>query len=230
MRRICLIAAAALALTGCMTAQDRRERERPLAANPSAIVAAELAFNRLAQEKGMVPAFRETAHRDAIMFVPQRVRALDWLRTGDLGSGISWAPHAVFTSCDGSAGATTGAWTGAQGSHGYFTTVWLRERSGGFKWILDHGVPLTGAKRAAPEFIDARQARCGTRPPVGIETGAVGDDLAIGLSADQTLSWRSLVRADGSRRITVRMWDGSAMQDVIDDDVKAPAAKDGGGA
>jgi hypothetical protein len=227
MRRQLLFAAIALTLSACATPQERAERNRPLAANPSAIIAAELAFNRLAQDKGMVQSFRETAHRDAVLFVPQRVKAHEWLRTGDLGSGISWAPHAVFTSCDGSAGATTGAWKGQGGSHGYFTTIWLRERDGGFKWILDHGVPLSGAKREAPEFIDARQARCGSRPPVTIETGGEGDDLAIGLSADQTLSWRSLVRADGSRTITIRLWDGSAMQNVIEDSVAAPT-KSGG--
>lgn len=224
MRRALLTMAAMLALAGCVSPQTRAERNRPLAANPSAIIAAELAFNRLAQEKGMVPAFRETAHKDAVMFVPQRVRALDWLRSGTLSSGISWAPHAVFASCDGSAGATTGAWTGPGGRFGYFTTVWLRERDGSFKWVLDHGVPLSGAPREAPEFIEGRQAVCGSRPAVGIETGAVGDDLAIGLAADQTLSWRSQVRSDGSRRISVRMWDGTAMQMVIDDDVTASQA------
>jgi hypothetical protein len=103
--------------------------------------------------------------------------------------------------------------------------VWLRERDGSFKWILDHGAPLTGAPRTAPEFIDGRQAVCGSRPPVGIETGAEGDDLAIGLAADQTLSWRSLVRPDGSRQISVRLWDGSAMQPVITDDVTAAEAR-----
>lgn len=225
MRRAALTGLILLALAGCVSPQTRAERNRPLAANPSAIIAAELAFNRLAQDKGMIAAFRETAHKDAVMFVPQRVRALDWLRTGNLGSGISWAPHAVYTSCDGSAGATTGGWTGPGGSFGYFTTVWLRERDGSFKWVLDHGVPLTGAPRDAPEFIEGKQAVCGSRPAVGIETGAEGEDLSIGLAADQTLSWRSLVRRDGSRRITVRMWDGSAMQPVIDDDVAAAAAK-----
>lgn len=223
MMRISLIMLAALSLAGCATPRDQAERNRPLAANPSAVIAAELAFNRLAQDKGMVPAFRETAHRDAVMFTPRRVRAQEWLRTGDLGSGISWSPHAVYTSCDGSAGATTGGWTGPGGSHGYFTTVWLRARDGSFKWILDHGVPLTGAKREAPEFIEARQARCTARPPVTIETGGEGDDLAIGLAADQTLSWRSLVRRDGSRTITIAMWDGSAMVPVIEDVVAAPA-------
>lgn len=225
MHRIITMTTALMLLTGCVSAQTQRERNRPLAANPSAIVAADLAFNRLAQEKGMNAAFRETAHKDGVLFVPQRMRALDWLRTGNSGSRISWAPHRVVTSCDGSAGATTGAWQGPDGSHGYFTTVWLRERNGSFTWILNHGVPVTGAKRETPEFIDAKQARCGARPPVAIETGAVGDDLAIGLSADQTLSWRSLVRADGSRRITIRMWDGSAMAAEIDDDVTAAMAK-----
>lgn len=228
MRRGLTLASAFLLLSACATEQERALRNRPLAPNPSAIVAAELAFNRLAQEKGMVPAFRDTAHRDAVMFVPQRVRAQDWLRTGDLGSGISWAPHAVYSSCDGSAGATTGVWTAPQGRHGFFTTIWLRERDGDFKWILDHGVPLTGARREAPEFIEAKQAKCGLRPAVGIEAANEGDDLVIGLSADQTLSWRSLVRRDGSRRITIRQWDGATMQVVIDDDVTAAAARAAG--
>lgn len=227
MRRAVVIIACA-ALAACASPQSRELRNRPMAANPSAIVAAELAFNRLAQEKGMQAAFRETAHKDAVMFVPQRVKAQEWLRSNSPGSGISWSPHAVYTSCDGNAGATTGAWQGPGGSHGYFSTVWLRQRDGKLQWILDHGAVLTGAPRVAPEFIDGRQARCGTRPPVAIEAGAEGEDLAVGLSPDQTLSWRSLVRRDGSRRITIRMWDGTAMQTVIDDDVPATPRSSGG--
>lgn len=222
MRKIACLMTATLLLAACASPQSRELRNRPLAANPSAIIAAELAFNRLAQDKGMQAAFRETAHKDAMLFVPQRVKAQEWLRSNSPGSGISWSPHAVYTSCDGNAGATTGGWQGPGGSHGYFTTVWLRQRDGRFEWVLDHGVPLAGPPREAPEFIEGRQAKCGTRPPVGIEAGAEGEDLAIGLSPDQTLSWRSLVRRDGSRRITVRMWDGTAMQAVIDDDVPAP--------
>lgn len=228
MRRTLMAGLIALTLAGCASVQERNLRNRPLAPNPSAIIAAELAFNRLAQEKSMQAAFRETAHKDAVMFVPQRVKAQEWLRSNSPGTGVSWAPHAVYSSCDGSAGATTGSWTAPGGLHGYFTTVWLREKDGTFKWVLDHGVPLTGAKREVPEFIDARQAKCGTRPAIGVEAGGEGDDLAIGLSADQTLSWRSLVRKDGSRQISIRQWDGSAMQTVIDDKVAAPAHKNGG--
>jgi Tol biopolymer transport system component len=49
--------------------------------------------------------------------------------------------------------------------------------------------------------------------------------MKIGVSGDQTLSWTSSVRADGSRRVIVRLWDGTAMQPVIDDRVAAPASR-----
>ena len=46
--------------------------------------------------------------------------------------------------------------------------------------------------------------------------------MSVGLSADQTLSWTSTVRADKSRRVTIRLWDGKEMATVIDDRVAAP--------
>lgn len=222
------LTAVALVLTGCANA-PARPRERPLAPNPSAIIAAELAFARLAQDKGQWTAFRETARDDAVMFVPRRVRAQDWLKgRADPPRAVRWQPHAVYASCDGSAGVTTGAWQDPSGAHGYFTTVWTRLRDGSFKWVLDHGVPLDGPPRAADEFITARQAVCGTRPPVALVAGAEGEDLAMGLSADQTLSWTSRVQADAARRITIRLWDGTAMQTVVDDVVPAAEAAAGG--
>jgi hypothetical protein len=222
------MASAALLLAGCASPQERSLRNKPPAPNPSAIIAAELAYNRLTQEKGVAAAFRETAHKDAVMFLPKRTRVGDKLPEGTLLSGLSWAPHAVYASCDGSAGATVGVWQGPGKAHGYFTTIWLRERDGRFKWVLTHGGARTGKMADAPDFIQAKEGKCGSRPAIGLEAGDVGDDLAIGLSFDQTLSWRSLVRADGSRRITVRMWDGTAMVDVIDDVVSAEAATKGG--
>ena len=199
-----------------------RERNRPLAANPSGFIAAEIAFARLAQEKGQWTAFRETAAPDAVMFVPQRVKARDWLKSqANPAEAVKWQPHAVYVSCDGNAGATTGAWQKG-GGNGYFTTVWLRDPiSGKINWVLDHGDALT-APRAAPDFIETKQAKCGSRPAVPIEAGEEGDDMAVGLSPDQTLSWTSTVRPDQSRRVVIRLWDGKTMATVIDDKVAAP--------
>lgn len=197
-------------------------RNRPLGPNPSAFIAAEIGFARLAQDKGQWTAFRETSAPDAVMFVPQRVKARDWLKTQkDPAEAVKWQPHAVYVSCDGNAGATTGAWQKGP-ANGYFSTVWLRDpKSGKINWILDHGGELTAA-REAPEFITSKQAVCGSRPAVPIEASAEGDDMAVGLSPDQTLSWTSTVRPDQSRRVTIRLWDGKAMATVIDDQVAAP--------
>ena len=219
--RLLFAATLALTLAGCAGSSDEF-RNRPLAANPSAFIAAEIAFARLAQEKGQWTAFRETAHPDAVMFVPERVKARDWLKAqADPAEAVKWQPHAVYVSCDGNVGATTGAWQKGP-AHGYFTTVWLRDpKNGKTEWILDHGDGLA-SPREAPEFIASKQAACGSRPAVPIEAGGEGEDMAVGLSPDQTLSWTSTVRADKSRRVTVRLWDGKDMAAVIDDQVAAP--------
>jgi len=209
-------------LAGCASRYDDL-RNRPLGPNPSGFVAAEIAFARLAQEKGQWTASRETSHPDAAMFVPHRVKARDWLRTQkDPAEAVRWQPHAVYVSCDGNVGATTGAWQNGP-AHGYFSTVWLRDpRTGKTLWVLDHGDALM-SPREAPEYIASKQAACGSRPGVAIDAGTDGEDRAVGLSPDQTLSWTSVVAADNSRRITIRLWDGTSMASVIDDRVAAPA-------
>ena len=69
--------------------------------DPSSVIAAEIAFNRLAQKKGQWTAFRETAADDAVMFVPQRVVAKDWLKKqADPPASVSWSPSIVYVSCD----------------------------------------------------------------------------------------------------------------------------------
>lgn len=219
MRRL-LAATLGLALAGC-AGPPGELRNRPLAANPSAFIAAEIAFARLAQEKGQWIAFRETAHPDAVMFVPGRVKARDWLKTrADPAEAVKWQPHAVYVSCDGNAGATTGAWQKGP-ANGYFTTVWLRDDKGRISWVLDHGDTLADP-RPAPDFIASKLAVCGSRPAVSIDAEGEDEDMAVSLAPDQTLSWTSIVRTDGSRRIAVRLWDGKEMATVIDDRVAAP--------
>lgn len=215
-----LFPALALMLAGCTGSADDF-RNRPLAANPSAFIAAEIGFARLAQEKGQWTAFRETSHPDAVMFVPERVKARDWLKSQkDPAEAVKWQPHAVYVSCDGNSGVTTGAWQKGPAS-GFFTTVWTRDEKGRLSWILDHGDALT-TPREAPDFIASKLGVCGSRPAVPIEAGGEGEDMAVGLSGDQTLSWTSTVRADKSRRVTIRLWDGKEMATVVDDQVAAP--------
>lgn len=130
--------------------------------NPSALIAAEVAFARAAREKGQWSAFAATAAEAAEMFVPQRVSAKIWLKgRANPPKPVQWQPHAAWISCDGSAGATFGAFQG--GGDGWFSTVWQRQKKGGYKWVLDQGGDLA-APLAAPEFLAGKVADCPARP------------------------------------------------------------------
>jgi hypothetical protein len=158
-------------------AQQRRMRDGMggvAAGNPSAIVSAELAFARLAQEKGQWTAFRETADKDAVMFVPGAVNAQTWLKKrADPPKAITWQPYRVFISCDGSYGLSTGPWTRPDGTTGTFSTIWRRQKKGDYKWIVDFG----SATQIAPQeevIIEGRVAQCGGRGAPGPAEGIDG--------------------------------------------------------
>ncbi len=208
----------ALAATACASAGPRQYPGVKLkpSANPTAVIAAELAFAQLAQTKGQWTAFRETATADAVMFVPQRVNAQSWLKgKADPPVSVKWQPHQVFMSCDGSYGVTRGAWQGPKAA-GYFTTVWQRQKDGEFKWVFDQGDPLA-APLAAPEMIAAKVADC-SPPRVAITEPAAGptDDRKERSALDGTLTYSTEVFADGSRQFLVKLWDGKAFNTVID--------------
>lgn len=169
---LALLAGAALA-----DAQPRRgEGNRP-GANPSAIVSAELAFARLAQEKGQWTAFRETADKDAVMFMPDAVNAQTWLKKrADPPKALTWQPYRVFVSCDGSYALSTGPWTGPDGrGSGTFNTIWRRQKDGRYKWVVDFGSPTQIVKQD-DVIIDGKVADCRrARRPDGFEIDGLDD-------------------------------------------------------
>ena len=217
MRKILLVLLS-LSLTAVATSADARKPR--LSANPSAVIAAELAFARLALDKGQWTAFRATATDDAIMFAPRMVRAKDWLKgRADPAVSVKWQPHQVWSSCDGSLAITQGAWQ-RPGSVGYFTTVWQRQRDGGYKWVFDHGDTLAEAQ-AAPEMISAKVADCPPRRfrKLPAKRGAVPFDPAAreGRSDDGTLVWTITAEPGGAHNFSAEMSsDGEPAQIVIE--------------
>ncbi|KMS54482.1 MULTISPECIES: YybH family protein [Sphingobium] len=189
--------------------------------DPSSVIAAEIAFNRLAQEKGQWTAFAQTAADDAVMFVPQKVVAKEWLKKqANPAASVRWSPSVAYVSCDGNLAASTGNWTRPDGAVGYFTTIWRRDKKGRWQWIMDHGDRLATA-RATPEFLSGKVATCkrgpqgDAPPPSSVKQGDAPPP------PDESLIWTADVATDGGRQVTVRMWTGAAYETVIDDKVRA---------
>jgi hypothetical protein len=212
----------------------RGERaEQFLRGNPSAIVAAELAFARAAQEKGQWTAFADYAADDAVMFVPEVVRARDWLKgRANPAEAVRWQPHQVWASCDGTLAVSKGAWQRPDGSTGYFSTVWKRQRNGAYKWVLDQGDQLEQPLEA-PAMIGGTVADCAARADRFDRRGA-GGSAAItapacdggtcrggGASADGTLAYSYSVAPSGARELTVRMRQRDEMREVLRSEVAA---------
>ncbi len=219
-----VLAAAALSLGACAGGANGPPGFQPKLANPSAVIAAEIAFNRLAQEKGQWTAFRETAAKDAIMFLPQPSLAQDWLKgKANPPVSVKWQPHKAFMSCDGKTGVTTGAAQWPDGRQGYFTTVWqLLQRGpqdqGEWKWVLDHG-DYVDVARATPEMIETRVANCKGTPPAMVQAPPEGAKMKMGLSRDQSLNYIWVVQPDGGRTLEVKLWNGQTHDSVLLDRV-----------
>jgi hypothetical protein len=195
------------------------------AATPETAVEAERAFNHAAQTQGQWTAFRQFAAADSTMFVPEPVKAQDWLKDRkDPPRSVEWWPTETYVSCDGNLAVNTGGWKRPDGSVGYFTTVWLRQPNGRFKWVLDHGDRL-GMTRSHPVEAKLLRARCGPSGARGYVGESVADPeqkMETRFSSDSSLVWEWRVASDGARMFKASVWTGTAYQTVITDQVAAP--------
>lgn len=195
---------------------DRRAAFLGRAAEPSAVIAAELAFARLARDKGTWTAFRETATDDAVWPAPnwQNVKAALKGRP-DPAQPIVWEPDMVWSSCDGSFALSTGPATWPDGRKTRFATIWQRQDDGEYRWVLDQGFD-SDAGYARPEMIAAEVAECGerrARDPRRKARRALA--WQSGEADDGTLAWSTELAPDCSRRFTVRARRAGTLTEVF---------------
>lgn len=189
------------------------------AAAPQTAADAERAFNAAAQAEGQWTAFRRFAAADAVMFVPQPVNAQDWLKDRkDPPHAVRWSAAASYVACDGSMAVNTGGWTRPDGSVGYFSTLWVRQSGGGWKWTLDHGDVLQTARPALAKP-KIRRAACGAHPVLAFAPCPPERQCNHGRSADGTLVWDWGVDRD-ARSFTVHLWTGKQFEAVLQDRVR----------
>ena len=235
--RLFAVIGIALMLASCAGGGRMTDRERfnrvvgKPNANPSAVVQAELAFARLAQEKGQWTAFRETATKDAVMFVPDLQNAQQWLKTqNDPPQAVTWQPHKITMSCDGSLALSQGAWQNSSGRNGKFWTIWQQQDFGKrspdkpveWKWVFDHGVPVD-KPIPEPDFVETEVANCSGDPPAAIQSIPSGGRQIAGRSFDGTLRWAAVQRSDGTRRLSLSLWDGQNQAVFVAEDFGASA-------
>jgi hypothetical protein len=213
--------------------RDGREEDYRRA-DTAAVVAAELAFARAAQDKGQWTAFAEYAAENAVMFVPQPVSAQAWLKgRANPPQAVRWQPHQVWSSCDGSLAVTKGAWQRPDGSVGYFTTVWQRQdkKKDRYRWVMDQGDALAEPLQAA-EMIEGNVAECGQASSASetwddeqadweANSEAGGATVGVGESRDRTLAYRYSVLPSGARRTEVFLLKEGKMEQVLLSEVAA---------
>ena len=195
------------------------------AAAPVTAIDAERSFAADAQKLGQWTAFRKYAAPDALMFVPQPVNAQVWLKgRKDPPASVFWWPGRSYVSCDGKMAINTGPWVRGYGkSVGYYTTVWLRQKDGAWKWVYDAGDEDKFMRDEGGDIapINAKCPKLPLPPPPQREMPAE-IKYGGGSSADGTLTWGWTVERNGKRNFFALMWDGKQRQMVIEDKVAAP--------
>jgi hypothetical protein len=199
------------------------------AAAPAATaIDAERAFAADAQKVGQWTAFKAWSAPDALMFTPQPVKAHAFLKgRKNPPASVYWWPGKSFVSCDGNVAVNSGPWVRGFGKTiGYFTTVWIKQPDGRWKWSYDAGDEL-GRARAEGGEIEPVAASCGGRKTAprgyGVPASFVEPvKFGSGESPDHTLAWVWAVDARGARQFVVQQWIGDEWRVVLHDRVAAP--------
>lgn len=108
----------------------------PGAAQPSEIVAREIAMLQRAKEIGQVEAMAEFAADGAMVLAETGEIPVSDLRTlRDDGRVAAWTPKTVWVSCDARFAVSDGRFTAADGKVGDYVTTWREDTSGDYVWV-----------------------------------------------------------------------------------------------
>ncbi|MCI0605366.1 nuclear transport factor 2 family protein [bacterium] len=113
----------------------------------SSLIESELAFARLASEKGIKDAFLAFLADDSVLFRPRTVQGKQWMAGQPPTPGLlKWEPSYAEVSGARDLGFTTGPFTyaasseEAPSSYGQFFSVWKKQSDQAWKVVLDAGI------------------------------------------------------------------------------------------
>ena len=243
-------AACALTVSACAGKQkfrgpppqviERALKSAPGSAQPSTIVATEIAFARAARELGQWTAFRQYAAPGAMLHGRNgAIPAEPWLLTqSDPANPVQWAPRTVVMSCDGAVAVSLGRFRTPEGIVGNFVTVWERQADNQYRWIYDAGGPDVPQPPPRKEFedgrivvtaIDAVEGMGATCPRAGEPTPPPPADSVVGqraaearLSRDATLRWRWEHRGAGGKFVAAEYYYNGRWVTAIEEVLASP--------
>lgn len=191
------------------------------------VVAADRAFAQAMQRQGEWTAFRAASLPQSEMFVPQRVKVLEFGKDRpDPPRATRWNVEQAWISCDGTVGVSYGRWSlPGSSQRGWYEAIWVQLRGGQYRLLLHRAGAEPRKLSSHPGLKGMRAACSGGAMPFPIAAPDVGTDLKLGASHDQTLTWSSAVNREGALRIVVTLWDGARHTTVLEDVAPAPAPR-----
>ena len=252
MMRIVLVAAGLAMLAGCASgprgpsraAIDRMLVRAPGKAQPSKVIATELALARTARGEGERTAYSEFAAPGAVIHGRDGpVDAATWLASrADPAEAVRRNARAVWMSCDSLTAVSQGRFRTPSGIVGTYITAWELQNNGEYRWSYDVTSPddpqppatlasvpgdsdipeenriVIDALDSAQGFVgDCPRAGAGAPPPV---PASVNTDPAarsgLTVARDGTLRWYWLHDADGQRRFVLDILQEGAWQTALD--------------
>jgi hypothetical protein len=224
--------ALALMLSGCMGGGPPRPTKRQIAmidqalstapgsAQPSTIVAREVAFSRLAAETTPAAAFLQyaAAPNAQVHTGEGLIGVAQWVaQAGFPTAATKWSTRAVAITCDGALAASTGRYTDPNGIIGNYVMIWQRQSDGAYLWIYHAAGPDVPQppKRVRPQdgnitvtALDAVQGlvascpRGGAAIPPPPALSLAGDSPSFAaLARDGTLRWQWRQADEGRRYV-----------------------------
>jgi hypothetical protein len=220
--------ATALALLAVTAPAAHAQGRIAINANPSAIIAAEIALGQLARKKGEDKAMLDTSVENAIVVEEEPAPVADWLkaRTSSTESA-KWNARSVWMSCDGTIGVAEGIWS-QDGESGRFAAVWQLQKKNSYKWVLRHREAASAVRADPYAFLTATVADCPARPERRPPPDAGKPktqkakppppspvDPLNGSSPDKSLAWRSGIDETGARQLHVEISKDGGMKTVL---------------
>jgi hypothetical protein len=123
------------------------------------LVDTENAFAAMAGQKGIKTAFLSYMDKDAIVFSPKPVRALEHYENDKDQGLLYWVPE--FVQISGELAWTTGPWEYREQkmqekpiATGHFITIWKKQKDRSWNWVLDAGIPHPLDSGVKPVAVD----------------------------------------------------------------------------